>query len=56
MMAIRTHGARPRRPVVNKSMFLSEPGDTSGNTDFWAAADGDDRWASIHFTEFEDAK
>jgi hypothetical protein len=28
-------------------------GDTSGNTGFWAAENGDDRWASIHFANFQ---
>jgi tetratricopeptide (TPR) repeat protein len=31
-------------------------GDTSGNTGFWAAKDGENRWASIHFAEFPSLK
>jgi hypothetical protein len=56
--------ARLCEPVVD-SYFEFNPayrpatlvdGDRSGNTGFWAASDGGDRWASIHFAEFEPPK
>jgi hypothetical protein len=38
----------------NPSLLVD--GDTSGNSGFWAASDGDNRWASIHFSEFQSSK